>query len=150
MSPNSLGERDRGHQCGHGDSSQIARQGKAGSIKRRRSCAGAHTGHYAPNADPEGHDESSQQAHNGTLPREHTLLSPCQPNKPACQFPASLVIALLCHSPGAPAHDCGAGCVTHWRVCTRKEHPKAEESEQWPPNHAKDADCCLQRTVLKK
>ena len=30
------------------------------------------------------------------------------------------------------------------RVGTWKEHSKAEESQQWPSNHAKDTECCLE------
>ena len=51
------------------------------------------------------------------------------------------------------AHPCKrlwSQTVTHRRVGTRKEHPKTEESEQRPPNHAKDAECCLRRIGLKK
>lgn len=51
------------------------------------------------------------------------------------------------------AHPCKrlwSQTVTHRRVGTRKEHPETEESEQRPPNHAKDAECCLRRIGLKK
>lgn len=83
VSSDSLGDSSRGHQCGHGDSSQIAGQGKAGPIRGSGCSARAHAGHYAPNADPEGHDQSSQQAHDGTLPRDtaHSLVSMPAPPK---------------------------------------------------------------------
>ena len=83
VSSDSPGDSSRGHQCGHGDSSQIAGQGKAGPIRGSGCSARARAGHYAPNADPEGHDQSSQQAHNGTLPRDtaHPLVAmPAPPN----------------------------------------------------------------------
>ena len=64
------------------------------------------------------------------------VIHPSTPGEsPAKPFPRS-----------TPTHDPGVTWVTHRRICTRKEHPKAEESKQWPPNHTKDADGCLQRT----
>lgn len=80
----------------------------------------------------------------------HSTLS-CHKAKPSQQSPAHLLKALPTQSTGpSHAHGCGARDVTHRRVGTRKEHPKAEESKQWPPDHAKDADCCLGRTELRK
>lgn len=105
MSSDSLGGSSRGHQCGHGDSSQIAGQGEAGPIRGRGWSARAHVGHYAPDADPEGHNESSQQAHNGTLPRDMAVsCHKASPTKALYQFPALLVRALPSHSPGPPPH----------------------------------------------
>lgn len=63
-----------------------------------------------------------------------TLLSQGQPHRslhcvpstpgesPAKPFPRSTL-----------PHDPGGMWVTHRRICTRKEHPKAEESKQRPP-----------------
>lgn len=105
VSSDSLGGSSRGHQCGHGDSSQIAGQGEARPISGRGCSARAHAGHYAPDADPEGHNESSQQAHNGTLPRDMALsCHKASPTKALYQFPALLVRALPSHSAGAPPH----------------------------------------------
>lgn len=69
--------------------------------------------------------------------RQH-ILSQCQPHQPPHQSP---------HSWPIPACS-GSRWVTHRRVGTGKEHPKAEEPEQRPPDHAKDADGCLWRAEL--
>lgn len=105
MSSDSLGGSSRRHQCGHGDSSQIAGQGEAGPVRGRGCSARAHAGHYAPDANPEGHNESSQQAHDGTLPRDMALsCHKASPTKALHQFPALLVRALPSHSAGPPPH----------------------------------------------
>lgn len=105
MSSDSLGGGSRGHECGHGDSSQIAGQGEAGPVRGRGCSARAHAGHDAPNANPEGHNQSSQQAHDGTLPRDTTLsCHKASPTEALHQFPALLVRALPSHSPGPPPH----------------------------------------------
>ena len=104
MSPDLLGEGGRGHQGSHGDSGQIARQGNAGPIRVRGCHAGTHAGHYAPNANPESHDESSQQAHDGTLPRDMAHSPVTMPYQTFTQFPALMVRALPSHFPTPPLH----------------------------------------------
>lgn len=48
------------------------------------------------------------------------------------------------NSPVPSTRISGKPGVTHKRVGTREEHPQAEKSQQWPSNHAKDAECCLE------
>ena len=76
----------------------------------------------------------------------HTFLSRCQPYQTVTAVPRTQGESPAKPPPRSiPARDCGARGVTHRRVGTRKEHPEAEESQQRPPNHSKDADGCLGR-----
>lgn len=71
----------------------------------RRCHAGGHVGHNASDADPEGHDESSQQAHNGTLPRDNTFsCHDASPNKSSHQFPELMGRDLPSHFLGPPLY----------------------------------------------
>lgn len=81
--------------------------------------------------------------------RRHTLVTmPAPPT--STPVPTLMVTALQSRLLGPPLHGQGSRGVTHRRVGTGEEHPKAEESEQRPPHHAKDADGCLWRAGLGK
>lgn len=137
MRPNSPGQGGRGHQCGHGDGGQIAGQGKVGPVQGRGCRARAHSAHYAPNADPEGHDESSQQAHNGSLPKTARCGHTASPTS-LHTFPALMGTALPSHLPGPPLHVTGEpeGSLTGG-LAKGKNIPRQKSPSSGPPTMPK-------------
>lgn len=84
-------------------------------------------------------------------PVNRPTMAPCPEIQPALlsQGPPQTCIpiprtAALLSSPVPSTRISGKPGVTHKRVGTREEHPQAEKSQQWPSNHAKDAECCLE------
>lgn len=78
-------------------------------------------------------------------PVNRPTMAPCPETQPTLlsQGPPQTSIPVP-NSPVPSTCMSGKPGVTHKRVGTREEHPQAEKAQQWPSNHAKDAECCLE------
>lgn len=89
------------------------------------------------------------------MPIQKAMVSPVnRPTMAPCPETRSTLLLQVSHkpshqspeSPSSPtlSHAYLGRQITHKRVGAWKEQSKAEESQQWPSNHAKDTECCLE------